>query len=267
MSISRRRSLQLVIGLAGTVSTTACNQALSEAPDSTPRPQSTLPVLPADLGLQLSDLQLLKERLQRLSRHVGYGRFNVIGFATLRQIARNRTDIGAFTAAELNAAELLFRADASRFGYFGPRIATALDADLLVAQAQRVDGTAHWLLPHSKNLWSRARREVGDALILTSGARGVAKQTFLFLRRAEKDGWNFRQAIRQVAPPAYSYHASGDFDVGEQGLGGANFTPAFAETDTFRRLMAVPGIRLRYPEANQYGVAYEPWHIAADVPG
>lgn len=68
-------------------------------------------------------------------------------------------------------------------------------------------------------------------------------------------------ASRSLAPPGYSYHAVGDFDVGEKGLGAANFSSRFAQSDTCTKLRELGYLKLRYPENNLLGVRFEPWHI------
>ncbi len=65
-------------------------------------------------------------------------------------------------------------------------------------------------------------------MYLTSGVRGVAKQFILFLAKAEANGGNLSLASRSLAPPGYSYHGVGDFDVGEKDLEqptSAHFSP------------------------------------------
>jgi LAS superfamily LD-carboxypeptidase LdcB len=49
--------------------------------------------------------------------------------------------------------------------------------------------------------------------------------------------------------------------VGQRGWGPRNFTPDFAATDVFKRLQDLGYVSMRYPEDNQLGVRYEPWHI------
>jgi LAS superfamily LD-carboxypeptidase LdcB len=97
--------------------------------------------------------------------------------------------------------------------------------------------------------------------VLTSGVRSIVKQLYLFMRKAERADGNLSLASRSLAPPGYSFHAIGDFDVGKRGLGGANFTQAFARTDVYRRLVDLGFVEMRYPQQNLLGVRFEPWHI------
>ena len=110
-------------------------------------------------------------------------------------------------------------------------------------------------------IYEKARRELGNDLILTSGVRGVVKQMLLFLGKALDNRGNLSLASRQLAPPGYSYHGIGDLDVGKAGFGAENFTERFMLTDVFRKLTERGYLSLRYPRDNMLGVRYEPWHI------
>jgi len=113
----------------------------------------------------------------------------------------------------------------------------------------------------SLDKYQRIRRDVGGSLQLTSGIRGLAKQFQLFLAKAVATEGNLSQASRSLAPPGYSYHAIGDFDVGKQGFGRDNFTETFAHTDEYKRLIELGYVAIRYTETNPFGVRHEPWHI------
>ena len=68
-------------------------------------------------------------------------------------------------------------------------------------------------------------------------------------------------ASQTIAPPGYSYHGIGDFDVGQTGFGSANFTIRFSQTSVYRELTQLDYIAFRYPQGNRLGVQFEPWHI------
>jgi len=103
--------------------------------------------------------------------------------------------------------------------------------------------------------------DIGDTITLTSGVRSVVKQMHLFLRKASKYEGNLSLASRSLAPPGYSFHGIGDFDVGHIKLGEQNFTDAFAKTDEFKKLIDLGYINIRYLMDNELGVRFEPWHI------
>ena len=69
------------------------------------------------------------------------------------------------------------------------------------------------------------------------------------------------ETSRSLAPPGYSFHGIGDFDVGKIGLGEANFTIDFSNTEEFQRLITLGYVDIRYTDTNRFGVRYEPWHI------
>lgn len=87
------------------------------------------------------------------------------------------------------------------------------------------------------------------------------KQFLLFLNKAYSNDGNLSLASRSLAPPGYSFHGNGDFDVGQVGYGALNFTERFTETEVFKRLSEMGYLQLRYPEDNRLGVRFEPWHI------
>ena len=201
-------------------------------------------------------------RLERAIEFVGYGNFNLLSFDRLLRFARNYDAIGAFTGEELAFMEEMFAADARRYGFFGEKVVTDLTARFPEKEARKVAGSGHYLLHgEAEGMFRDLRRKVGDELILTSGVRSVVKQMHLFLAKAVETGGNLSRASRSLAPPGYSYHGIGDFDVGKAGFGRRNFTAEFAETELFHRLADLGLVDIRYTDRNPYGVRFEPWHI------
>ena len=68
-------------------------------------------------------------------------------------------------------------------------------------------------------------------------------------------------ASRSLAPPGYSFHGVGDFDVGKKGYGIHNFTERFTQTNVYKNLTDLGYIKFRYERDNNFGVRFEPWHI------
>ncbi len=201
-------------------------------------------------------------RLERAQEFIGHGHFNRIGFDEIIEFAGNYSDIGSFERDELDLLDELFHADASRYGFLGEKVVANLTDTLDRRDLERIPGTGHYLLKGpSLEKFRRIEADLGSSVLLTSGVRGLAKQYHLFMRKAVETQGNLSQAARSLAPPGYSFHAIGDFDVGKRGLGPANFTDSFAETDEFKRLIDLGYIDIRYPESNEYGVRHEPWHI------
>ena len=218
-----------------------------------------------DFRLEESQLRLLEktaDRIERAMRFVGHGHFNLVSFDELLRYAHRFAEIGSFTRAETDLMEELFYADAAIYGFLGKKVLGRLTASFDPREVKKIPATGHYLLrgePLAK--YERIRRDLGDGVFLTSGVRGVVKQYQLFLSKAVRTRGNLSQASRSLAPPGYSYHAIGDFDVGRVGLGKKNFTADFARTAEYRRLIDLGYVAIRYTETNPFGVRHEPWHI------
>jgi len=87
------------------------------------------------------------------------------------------------------------------------------------------------------------------------------KQFLLFLNKTRQSQGNLSMASRSLAPPGYSFHGVGDFDVGKKGYGIHNFTKRFTETKIYEKLNDLGFIKFRYEQNNTLGVRFEPWHI------
>ncbi|ACS81628.1 M15 family metallopeptidase [Maridesulfovibrio salexigens] len=220
---------------------------------------------PGDIILKDKDLKLLKSslsRLRRVQRTVGFGNFCVLDFDDTLKFGRNYSSIGSFSKQEQEFLDKTFHFDAHNYGFFGEKPVEKLTTTISRKDLVKVPRTGNFLYrgdPYNKYL--KIRKELGNNVYLTSGVRGVAKQFILFLAKAEANGGNLSLASRSLAPPGYSYHGVGDFDVGEKGLGAANFSALFAETGTCIKLREYGYLQLRYPENNLLGVRFEPWHI------
>jgi D-alanyl-D-alanine carboxypeptidase len=202
------------------------------------------------------------ERLERVQRFIGHGNFNLIGFDEMIYFARNYEEIGEFDPAELAFMEEIFYNDATNYGFFGEKVNPELTHRISQVDVEKIDGSGHYLLKgDSLNQYNLIHKDVGSNLLLTSGIRNVVKQMHLFLAKTRQSNGNLSKASRSLAPPGYSFHGVGDFDVGKIGLGEANFTANFSNTEEFRRLITLGYVDIRYTDTNRYGVRYEPWHI------
>ena len=220
---------------------------------------------PGDFILKPDELQVLKivsARLQRAQRFIGHGNFNLLSFDHLLLCGESYPAIGAFSPPEMYFMEDIFFADAKRYGFYGERVTHDLTAIVPTRDITKIGNTGHFLFrgqPLKK--YESIRAELGSGITLTSGIRGIVKQTQLFLAKAVSVGGNLSQASRSLAPPGYSYHGSGDFDLGKVGFGLRNFTESFAATDEYKRLIDLGYVSIRYTETNPFGVRHEPWHI------
>ncbi len=220
---------------------------------------------PTDVMAREEDFQLLRltlRRIKRVQKLVGYGNFNILNFDDMLRVAKSYTSVEQFTRAELGFLEKFFYVDASTYGFYGTKVMRNLTDDVDRKKTAYVRGSGQRIFKGpALERYKRIERAVGPDVVLTSGVRSVVKQLYLFMRKAERANGNLSLASRSLAPPGYSFHAIGDFDVGKRGLGGANFTVAFARTDVYRRLVELGFITMRYPQRNLLGVRFEPWHI------
>lgn len=206
------------------------------------------------------------ERLRRLEKTAGHGNFYILSFDAGLSIARKYSDVGEFTAEEISFIEKVFYSDASNYGFFGKKPLDKLTDRIKHKNVIKVPYTGNYLF-HGKAMetYEEIRKKVGEQVILTSGVRGVMKQFLLFLNKAHECSGNFSLASRSLAPPGYSFHGRGDFDVGQVGFGAANFTERFTTTEVYHILSDLGYLKLRYPQKNLLGVRYEPWHIKLDA--
>lgn len=218
-----------------------------------------------DIILSGKDFELLKkvtQRIKRVQQTVGHGNFNLISFDGMLSIAKRYSKVGAFTKEEKTFLESVFYKNANEYGFFGDKVLHKLTTSINKKEIKKIPYTGHYLYNgESRNLYNKIRKEVGKSVILTSGIRGIAKQMYLFLNKSIRSQGNLSEASQSLAPPGYSFHGVGDFDVGKVGYGYRNFTADFAKTDEFKKLIDSGYIDIRYPENNPFGVRYEPWHI------
>lgn len=204
----------------------------------------------------------LSARLRRAQRIIGHGHFNLLSFDDLRTFARRYPRIGKLPQGEVDMLEELFHTEATRYGFRGKKVITEVTDRIDPRDVESVRGTGHYLLKgDSLDKYQRIRADLGETIFLTSGVRSVVKQFELFLSKAVRCGGNLSQASRSLAPPGYSYHGVGDFDLGRVGFGLKNFSEEFANTDEYRKLIDLGYVSIRYTETNPFGVRHEPWHI------
>jgi D-alanyl-D-alanine carboxypeptidase len=221
-----------------------------------------------DICLDRRQFQLLKScvyRFKRVQRTVGHGNFYLLSFDETIIIARSYSRVGRFTRAELDFLEMIFYFDASNYGFFGKKPVKNITDRVKRREVVKIPYTGNYLYKgHPLQTYKKIIRGIGDGVVLTSGLRSVTKQFLLFLNKAYRGEGNLSLASRSLAPPGYSYHGIGDFDVGQAGLGADNFTERFTTTSVYKRLNEQGYVRIRYPLDNMLGVRFEPWHIKVD---
>jgi len=218
-----------------------------------------------DVILDEAHYRLLVQSLERINRvqdYVGFGNFNVLSLDETFKYAKYSPRIGEFTKTEKDFLDEMFYADSSTLGFFGEKVVAQQTHVIAQKDIVKMAGTGHYVFRgQSLAFYKKLRTEVGDTLILTSGVRNIVKQYQLFMAKTVQASGNLSRASRSLAPPGHSYHAIGDFDVGQVGAGLQNFTAEFAATDEFKRLQNLGYVQIRYTADNNLGVRYEPWHI------
>lgn len=213
-------------------------------------------------NVYLKELQSIRRKLKLVQRHVGYGNFNLLSFDEMLRISRNSSSIGAFTKEELTFLETIFYSNPLNHGFFGNRISDNITNMINRKEVVKIPRTGHYLFKgKSLETYTQMKKDIGDTLTLTSGIRSIVKQTKLFLDKLDKEHGNISVTSKSIAPPAFTYHSIGDFDVGKKGFGYANFTSRFALTEEFSKIRKLKYIDVRYTVNNKDGVRYEPWHI------
>ena len=216
---------------------------------------------------EFQTLTLLRERFKRLKRFVGYANFNVISYNSSMYYARNYSSIGKFTQEEIHLMERFFYEDPSRYGFYGQRTVENISDSIKKSDLQKISRSGHFIFKgDSLESYNRLQNDVDtNDIILTSGVRSVIKQMRLFVDKLYRNKGNLTKTTNAIAPPAYSYHSTGDYDLGKKGFGYDNFTPRFALTKEYSELKKLSYIEMRYTLLNNEGVRYEPWHIKAKV--
>jgi hypothetical protein len=218
-----------------------------------------------DVYLDTGEQQLLVKVLQRLERlrgQVGDGTFTTLSFDEALSIANRQVSVGQFSEQELAFMEMIYGRDAKDYGFYGAKQVTSLSQRITSSATIKIPNSGNYLFKgESFEKYGKIRTALGEEVVLTSGIRGIVKQFYLFLNKTHRHGGNLSLASRSLAPPGYSYHGIGDFDIGQKGFGKQNFTEQFESTPVYRFLTERGYIDNRYWRDNLLGVRYEPWHI------
>jgi len=202
----------------------------------------------------------LLDKLNTVQNHVGYVQFNTISFDEMLKMAVHCNK--PLTPYEVGYIETIFYGDPRRYGFYGERTVPRLTAITPKKDLLYIKQSGHFLLRGAATeKYTTIKKLIGDELILTSGVRAPVKQLHLFLKKIVSEGGDLRLASTSIAPPGFTFHSVGDFDIGKVGYGYGNFSTKFQETDVFKKLYDGGHIAIRYTKGNPFGVRYEPWHI------
>jgi hypothetical protein len=201
-------------------------------------------------------------RLQKVQAVVGYSNFSLLDFDEALKFGKAYADIGEFTRSELDFLELIFYSQGETYGFMGEKPSKTITGRISKNKVEKIPFTGNYLYQgRPAELYREIQKQVGTDAVLTSGVRSVMKQFLLFLNKAKAGRGNLSLASRSLAPPGYSFHGIGDFDVGQRGYGIRNFTEAFTQTDVYKKLIDLGYLKFRYERDNNLGVRFEPWHI------
>ncbi|NNF68067.1 MAG: M15 family metallopeptidase [Gammaproteobacteria bacterium] len=135
--------------------------------------------------------------------------------------------------------------------------------DLTVADVSQ-SGRRHMLVPSAASAWRQMKKSAGLEgfhLIIVSAFRSTERQAEL-VRQQLDQGCSPEAIFRSSAPPGHSEHHTGRaIDIGTPGC--KPLSQEFANTGAYSWLAQNAGsfgFKLSYPENNQYGFCYEPWH-------
>lgn len=221
-----------------------------------------------DVYLPSAELPLLNStvfRLKRVQSTVGFGNFHLLNIDDAIKIAKSYSSIGSFSKNELTFMEKIFFHEASDYGFKDEKPLKGFTDRIDKNNSVKVPGTGNYLYKgKSLDAYNKIKKDLGKKVILTSGIRSIVKQFLLFLDKARRNDGNLSLASRSLAPPGYSFHSMGDFDVGQINFGVANFTSRFATSEVYQNLVELGYAKFRYEQDNLVGVRFEPWHIKLD---
>ncbi len=208
------------------------------------------------------NIQSVRAKLSQVQKYIGYGNFNIISFDATRYILKRARGMKDFTKNELAFIEYIFYYKPEVHGFYGERTSNNLTLKINKKDVKKIPYTGHYLFKEkSIATYEHMVKDLGENIILTSGVRSIVKQMKLFLDKIHLSKYNLSLASKSIAPPAFTYHTVGDFDVGKKGLGLSNFTARFALTKEFKAMQKLKYIDMRYTINNKDGVRYEPWHV------
>jgi len=203
------------------------------------------------------------ERLRDVEAFVGHGRFTTLSFKTVFKHSAGLAS-RRFTVADIRFLRDIFNRSSELLGFNGPRISDQFLAGHPQDALTFYPKYGEYLLSgEASGQFERLQAELGASVMLTSGYRGHPKQMLLYLEKVVESEGNLSLASRNRAPAGYSFHFTGDFDVGDVALGEQSFSRRFLKTAIYQSMLRAGWVKWRYPSHNLLGVRFEPWHIAS----
>lgn len=210
----------------------------------------------------MNTLHTLNKRLNSLRRFIGYANFNIISLDEALYFGRNYPKVGEFTKNEIALIEKFFYIEPVQLGFYGEKTVQNISQTINKNDLEKIPYSGHYIFK-GKPLedYHRIIKDIGQSVILTSGVRNVIKQLSLYTTKLIELNGNLSKTSSIIAPPAYTYHAISDFDIGKKGWGEKNFTAEFARTEEFAKMQKLNYVSIRYTINNKDGVRFEPWHV------
>ena len=180
------------------------------------------------------------------------------------QAGQDRSEQGQ--VAQYQAEEIALQ-PAEKYGH---RAYTEGNEDDMVLVASYVEGSEHraeTLHPETARAlleMTAAARLDGIWLVPASGFRTITEQRAIFNAQIERQG-SPEAAAKVSAPPGYSEHHTGfAVDLADGSLPQTqDINDSFADTAAYQWLLANAanyGFELSFPENNDQGLSFEPWH-------
>lgn len=183
------------------------------------------------------------------------------------------------TPKEVKTFQQLLGLKPKELGFLGPYVSIEgppTDLVTITGQSFKREGIKEAIatkyLP--KSVWEAFQRmqraidrDIGSRLMVESGYRSPAYQALLFLTYLERSKFDIKYVASGVALPGYSQH--GDpintaIDViNQDGIPTEEEPHLFANTKEYEWLIEnakTYNFHLSYPEGNEFGVKFEPWH-------
>lgn len=115
------------------------------------------------------------------------------------------------------------------------------------------------------------KKDIGHELVIQSGYRSPAYQLFIFLFHLKERDWDVQSTLKTVALPGYSEHAAGNMqglDLRAGKFYGPHDMYDFARVPSYHWMLENAqefSFSLSYPQHNDTGTDFEPWHWRHNV--
>ena len=195
-----------------------------------------------------------------------------------RTIVDYDTLLNCLNFYEKNFAKRIFRINPKDLGFKGPLYSVAKPYDLIEVPSVKVGyrQTGIQFCPkHSYEdylkMADQMQKDLGSKLYIDSGYRSPGRQAYLFFHYlATSSKYSLVENAKWIAMPGYSQHGDPtdnaiDFcnQYGINGFSDNQTSADFIKLPEYKWMLENAGkfnFYLSYPQNNQWGVGFEPWH-------